>query len=39
MAQSQDNAVLYASIMSAADLYPKPEGVTYTYGTAGFRML
>lgn len=39
MAQTTDNSALLAAIAQAADKYPKPEGLTYTYGTAGFRML
>jgi hypothetical protein len=39
MAQTQDNSALFSGIAKAADQYPKPAGVTYTYGTAGFRML
>ena len=34
-----DHAVLLESLEKAADEYPKPEGVTFTYGTAGFRTL
>lgn len=25
------------ALMAAADKYPKPQGITFTYGTAGFR--
>ena len=31
-------AALAPKIQKAADEYSKPEGLTYTYGTAGFRM-
>jgi hypothetical protein len=31
-------AALAPKIQKAADEYPKPEGLTYAYGTAGFRM-
>jgi len=36
---AHEHAVLLTSLQKAADKYPKPEGVTYTYGTAGFRTL
>lgn len=39
MSKSQDSTALYAAIREAADKYPKPEGVTFGYGTAGFRTL
>jgi len=29
---------LAPKIQKASDEYPKPEGLTYAYGTAGFRM-
>lgn len=29
---------LAPEIKKASDEYPKPEGLTYAYGTAGFRM-
>jgi hypothetical protein len=25
------------ALMAAADKYPKPQGIAFTYGTAGFR--
>jgi hypothetical protein len=31
-------AALSPKIQKASDQYPKPEGLTYAYGTAGFRM-
>jgi hypothetical protein len=30
--------VLKPKVSKAAGEYPKPEGLTYAYGTAGFRM-
>lgn len=36
---TQDNSALFAAIAKAADKYPKPQGVTFGYGTAGFRTL
>ncbi|EIW71736.1 hypothetical protein TREMEDRAFT_28226 [Tremella mesenterica DSM 1558] len=33
------HAVLLNSLTEASNLYPKEEGVTYSYGTAGFRTL
>ncbi|ORY34947.1 phosphoacetylglucosamine mutase [Naematelia encephala] len=32
-------ATLLDSLQDAANLYPKPEGLKYSYGTAGFRTL
>lgn len=29
---------LESKIQTASEEYPKPEGLTYAYGTAGFRM-
>ena len=34
-----DHAALLTSLEKAANEYPKPDGVTFTYGTAGFRTL
>lgn len=31
-------ATLTPAIYQASNEYPKPEGLTYAYGTAGFRM-
>jgi hypothetical protein len=39
MAQTHVSSDLLASIAAAADQYPKPQAVTFTYGTAGFRTL
>ncbi|KAL7424909.1 hypothetical protein Q5752_000596 [Cryptotrichosporon argae] len=36
---AHEHGVLLQSLEAAADKYPKPEGVTYGYGTAGFRTL
>jgi hypothetical protein len=37
--ESQDAwEALASKIQKAADEYPKPEGLNYAYGTAGFRM-
>lgn len=33
------HAVLLAALTKAADKYPKPENVKFSYGTAGFRTL
>ena len=32
-------AELFTSLEKAADKYPKPEKLVYSYGTAGFRTL
>lgn len=39
MSKPQDSSALFAAIREAADKYPKPDGVTFGYGTAGFRTL
>lgn len=39
MSPTQDNSALFEAIGKAADQYPKPEGVAFAYGTAGFRTL
>ncbi|KAK8849470.1 hypothetical protein IAR55_004803 [Kwoniella newhampshirensis] len=36
---AHEHAVLLNAIADGANEYPKPEQVTYTYGTAGFRTL
>jgi len=33
------HAELYTSLEKAAEKYPKPEKLVYSYGTAGFRTL
>lgn len=39
MSKLQDSSALFAAIREAADKYPKPDGVMFGYGTAGFRTL
>lgn len=34
---AHDHATLLTSLTTASNEYPKPEGVTFSYGTAGFR--
>jgi phosphoacetylglucosamine mutase len=36
---AHEYAVFLAAIQKAADPYPKPQGVKFSYGTAGFRTL
>ncbi|WVR08283.1 hypothetical protein IAU60_005330 [Kwoniella sp. DSM 27419] len=36
---AHDHAALLNAITQGANKYPKPEGVNFTYGTAGFRTL
>ena len=36
---AHDHAALTASLAAAADKYPKPDKVSFSYGTAGFRTL
>ena len=36
---AHDHAKLLTSLEEAANVYPKPDGLTFTYGTAGFRTL
>ncbi|KAK4685783.1 phosphoacetylglucosamine mutase, partial [Tremellales sp. Uapishka_1] len=36
---AHEHAVRLNAISEASDAYPKPEGVTFSYGTAGFRTL
>jgi hypothetical protein len=36
---AQTHAALLDSLKKAADEYPKPESVRFSYGTAGFRTL
>lgn len=36
---AQEHARLLGSLSKAADGYPKPENVKFSYGTAGFRTL
>lgn len=36
---AQSHAALLDSLKRGADEYPKPEGVRFSYGTAGFRTL
>ena len=36
---AHEHAVFLKALEVAADKYPKPTGVTYSYGTAGFRTL
>jgi phosphoacetylglucosamine mutase len=36
---AHDHAALLSSLEKAADAHPKPENVTFSYGTAGFRTL
>lgn len=33
-----ENSINYDQIKEAASYHPKPQNITYTYGTAGFRM-
>ncbi len=35
----RDQAALLKGLQDAAAEYPKPDGVSFTYGTAGFRTL
>jgi phosphoacetylglucosamine mutase len=36
---AHEHAVLLSALTEAANEYPKPEGLKYSYGTAGFRTL
>ncbi|KAI9632946.1 putative phosphoacetylglucosamine mutase [Dioszegia hungarica] len=36
---AHEHAVFLSALQKAADAYPKPQGVKFSYGTAGFRTL
>lgn len=36
---AHEHAAFIEAMTKAADLYPKPQGVKFSYGTAGFRTL